>query len=66
MHLDINECNVTRPCNSLANCVNTIGSYQCGCQTGYSGDGISCIGKPIFCLHVKKHDYAFEIFSHLY
>ena len=65
MHLDINECNVTRPCNSLANCVNTIGSYQCGCQTGYSGDGISCIGKPIFCLHLRNMTMHLN-FSHIY
>ena len=42
---DINECNVTRPCNSLGNCVNTIGSFQCGCQAGYSGDGFNCTSK---------------------
>lgn len=61
--LDRNECNVTRPCNSLANCVNTIGSYQCGCQAGYSGDGISCIGKPIFCWCIEKDEYIFVFFS---
>ena len=33
------------PCNQLANCVNTIGSYQCGCGVGYSGDGVTCVGK---------------------
>ena len=44
--LDINECNnVTRACNSLANCVNTIGSYQCSCRTGFFGDGFQCDGK---------------------
>ena len=42
---DINECSVIKPCSSLANCVNTIGSYECSCQSGYSGDGLKCDGK---------------------
>ena len=32
-------------CNVDANCVNTKGSFYCTCRTGYSGDGVSCIGK---------------------
>ena len=37
-------------CDSqTADCVNTPGSYQCKCRTGYSGDGIQCKG---WCLSV--------------
>ena len=30
---------------SRAVCTNTIGSYVCTCNEGYTGDGISCAGK---------------------
>ena len=47
-HADIDECasddlnlcdNVTR-----AICTNTIGSYNCSCKSGFSGDGTTCTG----------------------
>ena len=41
--LDINEC-WTYPCHANATCNNTIGSYMCACDTGYSGDGFNCTG----------------------
>ena len=41
--LDINECS-TYPCHGNATCNNTIGSYMCACDTGYSGDGFNCSG----------------------
>ena len=41
--MDINEC-VTYPCHANATCNNTIGSYICQCDTGYSGDGFNCTG----------------------
>ena len=41
--LDINECeNATEICDSNATCSDTQGSYECMCNTGYSGDGLSC------------------------
>eukprot|EP00117_Sycon_ciliatum_P014424 scpid27877/ scgid14687/ Fibrillin-2 len=30
------------PCSLFANCTNTIGSFFCTCQTGFSGDGFNC------------------------
>ena len=42
---DINECEVgTDSCDENAECNNTDGSYTCSCNTGYSGDGQSCMG----------------------
>ena len=46
LRLDINECNEqTHNCNLDAGCINTQGSFRCGCNRGYTGDGITCVGK---------------------
>ena len=31
-------------CDSNATCTNTIGSYLCSCNPGFTGDGFTCIG----------------------
>ena len=44
--LDINECSLNSGgCDQLCN--NTIGSFQCSCNSGYTlnGDGITCSGR---------------------
>ena len=44
--LDINECTAgTHNCHADANCTNTKGSFYCTCHTGYSGDGVTCVGE---------------------
>ena len=44
--LDADECNASSPvCDVNAICNNTIGSYRCTCNPGYSGDGRTCKGK---------------------
>lgn len=44
--LDVDECNASSPvCDVNAICNNTIGSYRCACNPGYSGDGRTCKGK---------------------
>ncbi|XP_019861229.1 PREDICTED: fibrillin-2-like [Amphimedon queenslandica] len=43
---DINEClSGTKLCHDLAECVNTNGSYECQCQSGYELDtnGFTCV-----------------------
>jgi hypothetical protein len=41
--VDINECWIaTDECSDLAECANSVGSYECDCNTGYSGDGLNC------------------------
>jgi len=43
--LDIDECETnTDNCDVNAHCNNTKGSFQCTCNTGYSGDGVRCEG----------------------
>ena len=43
--LDIDECQLSSPCHSLATCSNTEGSFSCKCREGYHGDGIGkCTG----------------------
>ena len=42
---DVDECSSgTFPCNDNANCTNTIGSFLCNCQSGYTGNGLTCEG----------------------
>jgi hypothetical protein len=40
----VNECLSNSTCDANATCNNTEGSYTCTCDSGYSGDGISCDG----------------------
>lgn len=44
---DIDECTADRTaCDSNQNCVNTLGSYQCECKTGFTMDKVvnACVG----------------------
>jgi hypothetical protein len=44
-YLDIDECALnTHTCHENATCVNNIGSYECVCNQGYTGDGRNCAG----------------------
>ena len=43
---DINECETgTAECDVNAACINTVGSYRCECESGFTGDGKSCVGE---------------------
>ena len=44
---DINECDEQTPCQGLANCENTVGSYRCSCPAGYRINRLTnnCVGK---------------------
>ena len=58
--LDINEC-WTYPCHGNATCNNTIGSYMCACDPGYSGDGFNCTG-----MHLTPYPANIENTVHLH
>ena len=49
--LDVDEC--TDSCHENADCVNSVGSFQCTCQNGYTGDGnTNCSGKPVILVYI--------------
>ena len=59
LFIDVNEC-LSSPCDANANCQNTIGSFQCSCNAGFTGDGITCSGisKEIVCYKNRPSPYS--------
>ena len=47
LHLDIDECSGTNDCHADANCTDNDGSYECDCDTGYTGNGTFCDSKSL-------------------
>ena len=41
---DVNECG-NDTCHANATCNNTIGSFMCICDRGFTGDGFNCSGR---------------------
>ena len=52
-------------CHNDANCTNTKGSFYCTCHTGYSGDGVRCIGMRCSTFMVATTAVAHKVLSHL-
>ena len=48
---DINEC-AGSPCDANAQCQNSGGTFQCTCNTGYSGSGTSCTGEDSMIMSI--------------
>jgi hypothetical protein len=43
---DVDECELEiHNCDVNAECIDTVGSYECVCNQGYSGDGINCTSR---------------------
>lgn len=44
--LEIDECEEeTDNCHINATCMNTLGSFTCACNPGFTGDGVYCESK---------------------
>ena len=43
---DIDEC-ISKPCDTNATCENFVGSYNCTCKKGFTGNGTTCTGNLI-------------------
>ena len=53
--LDVDECADPEldNCHADASCSNTVGSFICTCNSGYSGDGITCLGRNLlYCIKI--------------
>ena len=44
-YIDIDECTREHDCDTKATCTNTMGSYGCTCNDGWSGNGTVCTNK---------------------
>lgn len=49
----------TDNCDINAECTNTVGSYNCSCNVGYSGDGASCLGIKDFAFSISIACYGY-------
>ena len=50
---DVNECTTRKHnCHAAASCTNTVGSFRCTCNSGYSGNGVTC---QAGCMSAKPH-----------
>lgn len=75
---DIDEClNTTYPCDDNATCTNIDGSYNCSCNSGFTGNGTVCEGNTahndpyksftssIGSVYIKIHIHILNIFRHI-
>ena len=47
-YTDVDECSDgTDNCHTEASCTNNDGGFDCTCNSGYSGNGVTCSGKFI-------------------
>ena len=54
--IDVDECAMpSHDCSAQSDCANVIGSFQCACQPGFTGDGKTCQGRLDACLLSFDH-----------
>ena len=53
MVVDVDEC-LFQPCDSNATCFNTIGSFICTCDEGFTGNGSQCDGESWILLQFSS------------
>ena len=55
---DVNECNNGRHnCDKNAYCLNLDGGFRCICNSGFTGDGVSCHAKVKMALYLLLFEY---------
>ena len=62
---DIDECALGLDnCHAQGTCTNNVGSFFCACSIGFSGDGVTCVGKNYKLFHCSNFNfiYRFELF----
>ena len=62
IYIDDDECTLnTDDCHTGASCTNTPGSFLCTCNAGYTGDGVTCIGKQYMVSpHYPHYEFSFK------
>ena len=46
--IDNDECNTDEHnCDENADCINTVGSFECMCKQTYFGDGVTCLREEL-------------------
>ena len=62
LHLDVDECaGGIDNCADEAVCTDTDGSYNCACNTGYTGDGVNCTSKLLHMLYYVLYKLFFVV-----
>ena len=65
---DVNECSLqTDNCSTNAYCTDTEGSYNCTCNFGYTGNGVTCCKRTTVALAriLMKRSFSFIYRVHL-
>ena len=58
-HTDTDECaEGLDNCSTNATCTNTLGSYTCVCNLGFTGDGRNCTGECIAVILCCLYSFA--------
>ena len=59
---DVDECLFEIPvCDANANCTNVYGSYNCSCNTGFTGNGFVCNGMPGHIDVIQAVSFGYKI-----
>ena len=60
---DNNECtDGTNNCHANGTCTNTDGSFTCACNTGYSGNGVTCTGSQRMSIPIVTRNFWWLLF----
>jgi hypothetical protein len=52
---DVNECVYPDACGPHSMCQNTVGAFQCVCNTGFVANSNGCVGLYFFCPRLMRH-----------